>query len=55
MSSFIFYLITREATVLLAPVVQTLDSAIQRLNNQGLVANFAAHVSDTLQVFDLGL
>ena len=35
-SSFTFYLITREATVL-------------------LTANFAAHVSDTLQVFGLGL
>ena len=38
MSSFIFYLITREAN---ATVL--------------LVANFAAHVSDTLQMFDLGL
>ena len=34
--SFTFYLITREATVL-------------------LTANFLAHVSDTLQVFGLGL
>ena len=35
-SSYTFYLITREATVF-------------------LTANFAAHVSDTLQVFGLGL